>query len=108
MSDQLEPATLEDRIEKELQALRSAISIGGAAMGLVSFDQLAQKVGTRKVNAIKAWCARNRIHWMPDAQGPAHDHAVSHRPRVLSRHGCSERTELRCTGTGPFSTVSHG
>jgi hypothetical protein len=33
---------------------------------LVGFDDLAAFVGTRKVNAIKAWLARNRIQYMTD------------------------------------------
>lgn len=38
-------------------------------MTLLSFDELAEKVGTRKVLAIKAWCARNRVKWLPDYKG---------------------------------------
>lgn len=38
----------------------------GSSSFLVNYDDLAAFVGTRKVLALKAWLARNRIQWMAD------------------------------------------
>lgn len=40
-----------------------------ARVSLISFKELAEKIDTRKVAAVKAWCARNRVPWFPDSKG---------------------------------------